>query len=112
MNSHIHKDYDQTDNKLILKKRNKNTFTVFYQNMCGLLNKNKKELLNPLTKHSPQIIYVSEHHLNGEELEGITLHSYTLGAKFCRRIQNCGRVYIYIQNNIYYNTINMDRYSK
>jgi len=81
--SSCHKGHDQTDNKPILNKRNKNTFTVFHQNICGLLNK-KEELLNSLMKHSPQIICISEHHLNDEELEGITLHSYTLGAKFCR----------------------------
>ena len=109
MNNCIHKDHDQTDNKSILNKRNKNTFTVFLQNICGLLNK-KEELLNSLTKHSPQIICVSEHHLNDEELEG-TLHSYTVGAKFCRRMHKYGGVCIFVQNNIYYTTLNMDRYS-
>jgi len=62
-------------------------------------------------KHSQQIIFISEHHLYDEELEGKTLHSYTLGAKLCRRMHKCGCVCIFVQNNIYYTTINMDTYS-
>jgi len=44
MNNNIHKDHDQTNNKPILNKQNKNTFTVFHQNVCGLINE-KEELL-------------------------------------------------------------------
>ena len=40
--SSCHKDHDQTDNKPILNKRNKNTFTIFHRNICGLLNKKEK----------------------------------------------------------------------
>ena len=98
MNNCINKDHDQTDNKPILNKRNKNSFS-FPSNIYGLLNK-KEDLLNSLTKHTPQIIHVSEHHLNDEELEGITLHSYTLGAKFCRRMHKCG-VYVFLCKIIY-----------
>ena len=110
MNYYIHKDHDQTNNKLILNKRKKNTFTVFHQNICGLLNK-KELLLKFLTKHFPKIICISEHHLNDEKLEGKTLHFYTFGAKFCRQMHKCGGMCIFIQNNIYYTTIHMDRYS-
>ena len=38
---------------------------------------------------------MTEHRLIDEALEGITLHPYTLGAKFCRRMHKCGGVYIY-----------------
>jgi len=67
----------------LLNKHTKNTFTVFHEIICGLLNK-KEELLNSLTRNSPQIICITEHHLIDEDLEGITLHPYTVGAKFCR----------------------------
>ena len=60
MNNNIHKDRDQTNNKPILNEQNKNTFTVFHQNICGLLNK-KEELLHSLVKQSPQIISITEH---------------------------------------------------
>jgi len=56
---------------------------VSTQNICDLLNK-KEELLHSLTRNSLQIISITEHHLIGEELEAITLHSCTLGAKVCR----------------------------
>ena len=110
MNNNIHKDHDQPNNKLTLNKQNKNTFTVFHQTIYGLLNK-KEELLNSIVKQSPQIISITEHHLNDEELGGITLHSYIHGAKLCRWTHKCGSVCIFIQNNIYYTTTDMDRYS-
>ena len=80
--------------KPILNKHTENTFTVFHQNICGLLKKEK--LLNSLTRNSLQIILITEHHLIDEELEGITLHPYTLGAKFCRQMHKCGDVCVYL----------------
>jgi hypothetical protein len=74
INNDIHKDHEQSNKKPILNKQNKNTFTVFHQNIQGLLN--KKELLNSLTRNSPQIICIKEHHVIDEELEGITLHPF------------------------------------
>ena len=111
MNNNIHKDHDQSNKKPILNKQNKNSFTVFHQNICGLLNK-KEELLNSLTRISPQIICITEHHLCDEELEGVSLYPYSSGAKFCRRTHKCGGVCVFIQDNLHYTNINMDRYSK
>jgi len=110
MTNNISKDHDQSNKKLILNKHTENTFTAFHQNIYGLPNK-KEELLNSLTRNSLQIICITEHHLIDKELEGITLHTYTLGAKFHRRIHQWGGVCIFIQNNIHYTNINMDRYS-
>jgi len=75
MKNCIHKDHEETKNKLILNSKIR-TLLFFQQIIYGLLNK-KGKLLNTLTKHFLQIIRISEHHLNDEELEGITLHSYT-----------------------------------
>jgi hypothetical protein len=71
----FHNDHDQSNKKQILNKQTENTFTVFHLNICGLLNKGE-ELLNSLTRNSPQIICITEHHLIDEELEGVTLHPY------------------------------------
>jgi exonuclease III len=71
----------------------------------------KEELLNSLKRNSLHIICISKHHLNKEELEGITLHSYTLEAKFCRQTHKCGGGCIFIQDNMHCTNINMDRYS-
>jgi hypothetical protein len=73
VNSDIHKDHDQSNKKPILNKQTKNNFTVFHQNICGLFNK-REELLNSLTRNSPQIVCITERHLIDEELEGVTLH--------------------------------------
>jgi len=37
MNNNIHKDHNQSNKKSISNKQNKNTLTVFHQNVCGLL---------------------------------------------------------------------------
>jgi hypothetical protein len=51
-NNNIHKDHDQfIKKKPVLNKQNKNTFTVFHQNICALLN--IKELLHSLTSNPP-----------------------------------------------------------
>jgi hypothetical protein len=100
MNKNIHKDHDQFDKTLISNKQTKKIFTVFHQNSCGLLNK-KEELLNSLTRNYLQIICITEHHLTDEELKGITLCSYLMGAKFCRRTHKCGGVCIFIQDNMH-----------
>jgi len=75
INNNIHTNHEQSNKKLILNKQNKNTFTVFHQNIQGLLNK-KEELLNSLIRNSPQIICIKEHHLIEGQLEGITLHPF------------------------------------
>jgi hypothetical protein len=100
MNNNTHDIHNQSNKKPILSKQNKNILTIFYQNICALLNK-KDELLNSLTQTQPQITCISEHHLNDEELEGTILHSYNLGAKFCRRTHKCGGMCIFIQDNIH-----------
>jgi hypothetical protein len=84
----------------------------FHQNTCVLLNK-KEELLNSLMSNSPQTICLTEHHLTDEELINMTLHPYTLGAKFCRKTHKCVCVCVCVsvQDNIHCTSINMDRYS-
>jgi exonuclease III len=109
LNNNTHDVHNQSNKKPILSKQDI-TLTIFHKNICGLLKK-KDELLNSLTQNRPQIICISEYHLNDEELEGTTLHSYTLGAKFCRRTQKCGGVCIFVQDNINGLNINIDRYS-
>ena len=106
----FYKDHNQCNKQLIMNKHCGNNLTIFHQNICGLLNK-KDELLNSVTRNPPQIICITEHHLIDEELEVITFHPYTLGAKYCRRIHKCGGVCILIQDNIHYTTLNVDRYS-
>ena len=92
-------------------KYTENSFTIFHQNICGLSNK-QEELLHSLTEHPAQIICLTEHHLHDEELEGMSLNQYTLGAKFCRKTHKCGGVCLFIKDNLHFANINMDKYSK
>jgi hypothetical protein len=108
--NNIYKDHDQSNRKTKRNKHNEITLTVFHQNICGQFNK-KNQLLNTLTIKSRQIICITEHHLIDEVLERITLHPYTLGTKFCRPMHKCRGVCIFIQDNIHYTNISMDRYS-
>ena len=96
--------------KTILNKQNTNNLRFFHQNICCLFSK-KEELLNSLTRNSPQIISKTEHHSLDEDLESITLHPYTSGAKFCGRPHKCGGLCIFVQDNMHCTSINMDRYS-
>jgi exonuclease III len=108
MNNNTHDIHNQSNKKPTVSTQNKNTLTIltiFHQNICGLLNK-IEGLLNSLAQTQPQIICISEHHLNDDEPEGTTLHSYTLQAKFCRRTHKCGGVCIFIRDNIHYTNIN------
>jgi hypothetical protein len=54
INKNIQKDYNKFNKKLIWNTQTNNTFTVFQQNICGLINK-KEELLHSLPRNSPQI---------------------------------------------------------
>jgi len=94
-----------------LTKYTKNALLIFHQNICGLPNK-QDELLYSLTEYSPQIICLTEHHLHNEELEGTMINRYTLGAKFCRKINKSGGACIFIKDNLHLTNINMDKYSK
>ena len=102
----FYNDHEESNKNLIMNKHTRNNFTIFHQNICGLLNK-KDELLHSLTGSSPQIICITEHHLMDEEMDVIPLHPYILGAKFCRRKHKSGGVCILIQDNIQYTNINL-----
>lgn len=67
MTYNTHKDHDSSKNLTPIKQAD-NIFTVFHQNLFGLLNK-REELLIPLLSVSPRIICITEHHLIDEELE-------------------------------------------
>lgn len=54
-NNNIHKDHEQS-NKKLSNKQNKDSLTVFHQNICGLLNK-KEELLDSNKKLLPNYLY-------------------------------------------------------
>jgi hypothetical protein len=111
MRNNTSKNYNQITHTKVPHTQNKNTFKVFSQNICGLLHK-KDELYNSLSENFPQIICLTEHHLSSKELGNVALHHYRLGASCCRPTYKFGGVCIYVQDNMYFTSIDMNRYSK
>jgi len=58
------------------------SFTVFHQNVRGLLNKSE-ELISLLSPGFPQVPCLTEHYLKHTEIDFIYLDQYKLGTKFC-----------------------------
>ena len=90
---------------------NTNKLIIYHQNIRGISNKTE-ELLTSLSCSTPQIICLSEHHLQPEEIGLVSLNKYILGASFCRQTYKHGGVCIYVLNNIPFNTINLEVYPK
>ena len=56
-----------------------NSFTVFHQNIRGLLNKSE-ELISSLSPDFPQVLCLTEHHLKYFEIDFLYMNQYKLGA--------------------------------
>ena len=70
------------------------SFMVFHQNIRGLLNK-CEELISSLSPDFPQVLCLTEHHLQHFEIDFIYMDQYKLGAKFCRESNKRGGVSIF-----------------
>jgi hypothetical protein len=57
---------------------------IYHQNIRGIRGKINEFMIH-LLKMTPDIICLTEHHLNELELEVTHLPNYKLGAKFCRK---------------------------
>jgi exonuclease III len=87
-----------------------NEFTIFHQNVREISHK-KDELLISLIPHSPQVLCLTQHHLQTDEISMVNLGQYTLEASFCRQTHKQGGVCIYISEDIQFNIINLDQYN-
>jgi hypothetical protein len=70
-------------------------FIMLHQNIRGLTHK-IDEFLISLSCINPQVLCVTEHHLQPDEINNIHLGQYTLGTYFCRRMYKYGGVSIFI----------------
>jgi hypothetical protein len=70
------------------------------------------EFLISLSPNAPQVICLTEHYLQTEEIGNVNFGHYTLGATFCRQTYKHGDVCIYVSKNVLFNTINLDQYNK
>ena len=84
---------------------------IYHQNIWGIVNKTDEFLIS-FSLNAPQIICLTEHHLQTEQIHNVDLGQYTLGAAFCRKTYKHGGVCIYVSKNLQFNTINLDQYNK
>jgi len=59
------------------------SFTVYHQNVRGLLNKSE-ELIRLLSPDFPQVLCLSEHRLKHTEIDFMYTDQYKLGGNLCR----------------------------
>jgi hypothetical protein len=88
-----------------------NFLKILHQNVRGLSHK-INELLISLPPNPPQILCLTEHHLQTEEIVNKNFDLYTLGAHFCRQTYKQGGVCIYVSNDIQFSTINLDQFNR
>jgi hypothetical protein len=107
----VNKNHNHSPNNLSYDYCNTNKFTVLHQNMQGITNK-IDEFLISLPPNAPQVICLTEHHLQTEEIGNVNFGQYTLGSAFCRQTFKQGGVCIYISKNTCFNAINLDQFIK
>ena len=86
-------------------------FIMSHQNIRGLKHK-IDELLISLSCINPQVLCVTEHHLQSDEINNIHLGQYILGTYFCRKIYKHGGVSIFVSRNIQFQEIDLSQYVK
>jgi hypothetical protein len=108
-NYDVHKNH--LPNNLSYDNCKANNFRIHYQNIRGISHKIDKFLIL-LLHNAPRVLCLSEHHLRTEERENVNLGQYTLGAQFCRQTYKQGGISMYVTNDIQFNIINLDQYSR
>ena len=88
-----------------------NPFKIFHQNIRGLKGKTNELMLQLLTE-APHLICLTEHHLKNYELDVTPISNYKLGANYCRKNLKNGGVCIYIQENLKFTKINLQKHCK
>lgn len=89
-----------------------NKFTVFHQNIQGLLSKLEELSINILDKdfvNNADVICLSEHFMKlGSDMP--QLNNYNLVALYCRHSLERGGVAIYVKNKITYRSLDLSEY--
>jgi hypothetical protein len=80
--------------------------------MWHVWGRGKIQFLNSVTSNLPHILCLTKHHLSSDELDGIGLNQYNLGAKFCRQFYKNGGVSIFVHESINFTNMNLIKYCK
>jgi len=99
----------QASNDPLSNSNKTKSFTVFHQNVRGLLNKSE-ELISFLSPDFPQVLCLTEHHLKRTETDFIYMYQYKFGTKFCRESLKNGGVSIFVHDILQFTNINLDEF--
>ena len=92
----------------------KNLFKIFHQNTRGLKSK-VDELSNSLLPDYPNILCLTEHHLNNFEIDNLPIDRFKLGSKFCRheyKNGGWGGGCNFVHEDLEFSSISLDKYCK
>ena len=81
---------------------------VFHQNIRAKPN----ELISQLYPSFPHILCIMEHHMNHSELQQIFFDNCKLGASYCRSSFEKGGVCIFVQENLWYIKLDLQKHCK
>jgi hypothetical protein len=76
------------------------------------MNGKTDELMISLYNQLPNVICIIEHHLIDYEMDAMHIPKYKRGAKFSRSNLKNGGLCIYIQKDLEFSTIHLQRYCK
>jgi len=85
-----------------------NSLILYHQNICGLKGKTV-ELISSMSPNLPHILCFSEHHLKHTELDQINIVGFKLCTAYCRQAIERGGVCIFIQKNLEYSKIHVNK---
>jgi exonuclease III len=105
------KDSVRRNSLVISDNCKKQVLKICHQNICGLGSKTD-ELLASLYPNLPDILCISEHHLNSMQIQLISMEDYRLGAEFCRQFFHKGGVCMFIQKQFSFSVINIEIFCK
>jgi hypothetical protein len=86
-------------------------FMIYHQNIRGVKGKIDEFLIH-LLRETLDIICPTEHHLMDYEIDVTHTPTYKLGAKFCRKNLKIGSACIFIQEDLKFTTINVQKHCK
>ena len=90
---------------------NNNIIKIYHQNVRSLRNK-LHEFVGHLHPSLPNVICLTEHHLNILEKPHTNIEGYSIGAYFCRESYAKGGTIIYVHNKLQYMSIDLSAYCK
>ena len=98
------------DECLINCQLSKRDFNRFHQNIRGFAINKTDDIAVYLNTSPIQVLCISEHHLDMNEIETLRLPNYNLTAKFCRNTFKKGGVCIFTHETKQCSSINLNKF--